>query len=369
MSDAAAPAHDPEKWEPVFGKDHAPKITPSDLVPAKSIEPEQLMKFADAVWPERPRERILATWWRRAAPEWAVAAIDRPSGRMVGLCAGRSATWTIAGQTHPAVAICDWYVAPDHEGKLLGRRLLRRFETSERLLYAFSMSEVAAAYLGRLGWIGPHAADLLALPLPGVMRIPLALVLPRSDLVVEEHVIAGGGTLGALAADLDRIEANNATARARMRRGAEEWGWRLEVCGERQYHVCLVRRAGAPVGYVAVRRMTSGASRILGRRAGAIITDLVAVDDDTAVLRALARAAVAIAARLQVVVVLMATTRAAHRRALAASGFLSPGLPAVGRFLSRAAPTFMWSSRGPGAGLAAQDFMFTFADSDVDLAL
>jgi Acetyltransferase (GNAT) domain len=339
------------------------------LVPAKSIDAEQLMSFADAVWPNRPRERILATWWRRAASEWAVAAIDGKSGRMVGVCAGRPATWTIGGRQHPAVAICDWYVAPDHEGKLLGRRLLRRFETPERLLYAFSMSEVAAAYLGRLGWVGPHAANLLALPLPGVARIPLALLRPRSGLVLEEHAIDGGGTLGALTADLDRIEVNNTTARAHMRRDAEEWAWRLSVCGEREYHVCLARRAGTPVGYAVVRRMTQGASRILGRRAGAIITDLVAVDNEPAVLRALVRRAVAIAARLQVVVVLVATSVAAHRRALVASGFLSPGLPVAGRFLRRAAPTFMWSPRGPGAGLAAEDFTFTFADSDVDLAL
>jgi hypothetical protein len=363
-------AHDPEKWGPVFGKDHAPKMTGGYLiVPAKSIEPEQLMSFADVVWPNRPRERILATWWRRAAPEWAVAALNGTSGRMVGVCAGRPATWTIGGRVHPAVAICDWYVAPDHEGKLLGRRLLRRFETPERLLYAFSMSEVAAAYLGRLGWVGPHTANLLALPLPRVARLPLALLCPRGGLVLEEHAISGGGTLGALAADLDRIEANNTTARARMRRGAEEWAWRLSVCGEREYHVSLARRAGTPVGYVVVRRMTPGASRILGRHAGAIITDLVAIDNDPAVLRALVRRAVAIAARLQVVVVLMATTLPAHRRALITSGFLSSGLPVVGRYLRAAASIFMWSPRGPGAGLAAEDFMFTFADSDVDLAL
>jgi hypothetical protein len=363
-------AHDPEKWEPVFGKDHAPKMTTGYLVvPAKSIDAEQLMSFADVVWPERPRERILATWWRRAAPEWAVAALDPRSGRMVGVCAGRPATWMIGGRTHPAVAICDWYVDPHHEGRLLGRRLLRRFETPERLLYAFSMSEVAAAYLGRLGWFGPHATSLLALPLPRLARLPLALLRPRAGLDLEEHVIAGGGTLGPIAADFDRIEAGNATARARMRRGAEEWAWRLQVCGERQYHVCLARRAGVPVGYVVVRRMTPGASRILGRHAGAIITDLVAIDDEPAVLRALARRAAAMAARLQVVVVLMATSVAAHHRALVASGFLSPGLPVLGRFLRRAAPTFMWSPRGPGAGLSVQDFAFTFADSDVDLAL
>jgi Acetyltransferase (GNAT) domain len=362
-------AHDPEKWEPVFGKDHAPKMTSAYVVvPAKSIEPEHLMRFADVVWPDRPRERILAAWWRRAAPEWGVAALD-PTGRMVGVCAGRPATWTIEGRDHPAVAICDWYVDPNHEGRLLGRRLLRRFETPERLLYAYSMSDVAAAYLGRLGWSGPHATSLLALPLPRLARVPLALLRPRGGLDLEEHVLAGGGALGSLAADFDRIEANNATARARMRRGGKEWAWRLEVCGERQYHVCLARRAGAPVGYVVVRRITPGASRILGRHAGAIITDLVAAGDDPAVLRALARRAAAIAARLQVVVVLMATNSAAQRRALAASAFLSSRWPVLDRFLGRAAPTFMWSLRGPGASLAPDDFALTFADSDVDLNL
>jgi Acetyltransferase (GNAT) domain len=356
-------AHDPEK-------DHAPKMTPDRyvVVPAQSIDAEQLMKFADVVWPNRPRERILATWWRRAAPDWAVAAIEGKSGRMVGVCAGRPATWMIDGRAHPAVAICDWYVAPDHEGKLLGRRLLRRFETPERLLYACSMSEAAAAYVGLMGWVGPHTASLLALPLPRLARLPLALLRPRG-IVLEEHVLEGGGTLGPLAADFDRIEANNTTARARMRRGAEEWAWRLSVCGERQYHVCLARRGGDPVGYVVVKRITPGASRILGRRAGAIITDLVALDNDPAVLRALVHQAVAVAARLRVVVVLVVTTLTAHRRALIASGFLSSSLPVVGGFFRRAAPIFMWSPRGPGAGLAGNDFMFTFADSDVDLAL
>jgi hypothetical protein len=339
------------------------------VVPAKSIEPEQLMKFADAVWPDRPRERILATWWRRAAPEWAVAAIDWPTGRMVGVCAGRPATWTIGGRVHPAVAICDWYVDPDHEGRLLGRRLLRRFETPDRLLYAFSMSHVAAAYLGRLGWVGPHAASLLALPLPRLMHLPFALAYPRAGIELEDYTIAGGGSLGALATDVDRIEAANATARARMRRDAEEWAWRLKVCGERQYHFCLARRDGVPIGYVVVRRMTPGASRILGRRTGAIITDLVAIGDEAAVLRALARRAAAVAGQWGVVVLLTATTLAAHHRALVASGFLSSRWPVLDRLLGRAAPIFMWSPRGPGTGLAARDFTLTFADSDVDLAL
>src|SRR5262249_394403 len=136
-------AHGGERRSPSGRMSAAPKMNAGGyvVVPAKSIDPEQLMTFADAVWPERPRERILASWWRRAAPEWAVAAIDQGSGRMVGVCAGRPASWLIGGRVQEAVAICDWYVAPNHEGRLLGRRLLRRFETPDRLLYAFSMSD------------------------------------------------------------------------------------------------------------------------------------------------------------------------------------------------------------------------------------
>ena len=340
----------------------------SVFAPAKSVDPEELMRFAAAVWPERPRERILATWWRRAAPDCAIAAVNQTTGRMVGVCAGIPCEWVVGGSVFPATAICDWYVVPDQEGKLLGRRMIRRYDVPDRIVYGLSMSQEAVVYMNRLGWVGPHSASLLAMPVPRLVRLLLAL-LPRG-IELEEKVIAGGGTLGSLAAAFDRIEAQRARdPLAHMRRGADHWAWRLKVCGERQYHVCLARRGGEPVGYVVVRRMTPGASRMLGRRAGAVITDLVAVGDDPAVLRALARRAVAIAAELRVVVVLVATTVPAHRQALVATGFFSPGLPVVGRVLRRMAPVFMWSPRGPGAGLAADDFTFTFADSDVDLAL
>jgi hypothetical protein len=341
----------------------------SVFVPAKSIDEEELMRFSAAVWPERPRERILATWWRRAEPDCAIAAVNQTSGRMVGLCAGIPCEWVVGGRVFPATAICDWYVVPDHEGKLLGRRMIRRYDVPDRIVYALSMSQAAVVYMNRLGWAGPHAASLLAMPIPRLLRLPFAL-LPRRGFELDDHVIAGGGALGTLAADFDRIEAQRLRdPLAHMRRGAGHWAWRLKVCGERRYHVCLARRGGEPVGYAVVRRMTPGASRMLGKRAGAIITDLVAVDDDPAVLRALARHAVEIAAELRVVVVLMATTVAAHRRALVAAGFLSSGLPLLGRLLGRMAPVFMWSPRGPGAPLTAKNLALTFADSDVDLAL
>jgi hypothetical protein len=350
--------------------DVGPPRGASIFVPAKSIDEERLTKFAAAVWPERPRERILATWWRRAEPDCAIAAINQASGRMVGLCAGIPCEWMIAGRIVPATAICDWYVVPDQEGKLLGRRMIRRFDVADRVVYGLSMSEIAVVYMNRLGWAGPHAASLLAMAAPRLMRAPLTLLPRRSGLDLEEHEIAGGGTLGPLAVDFDRIEAQRTRdPLAHMRRGADHWRWRLRVCGERRYNVCLARRAGEPVGYVVVRRMTPGASRMLGKRAGAIVTDMVAVDDEPAVLRALGRRTVDIAAGLGVVIVLMATTVAAHRRALVANGFLSSNFPLLGRFLGRMAPVFMWSPRGPGAPLTADNLALTFADSDVDLAL
>jgi GNAT superfamily N-acetyltransferase len=340
------------------------------FVPAKSIGDADLVTFAAAAWPERPPyERVLASWWRRADPSCAVAAVHEATGTMAALCAARPAAWIIARRAATGRAICEWYVAPAHAGKGIGKRLVQHFAAPDRFLYAFAMSEAAAVNFAKLGWKGPYSATLLALPFPRLAAIPLALK-GRGGVALEDYPVAAEPDIRALGADLDRIEANRDTVLARMRRGADEWSWRLQVCGERQYHVCLARRRdGAPVGYVVVRRMTPGSSRILGKREGAIITDLVAVDDDPAVLRALTRRAVEVAARLRVVVLLMATNVAAHRRALVATGFLSSGLPLLGRVLGRAAPIFMWAPDGPGAPLQAGDLALTFADSDVDLNL
>ena len=341
-----------------------------EFVPARSIPDDALVKFAAAAWPERPPyERVLANWWRRADPSCAVAAVHAASGAMAALCAARPSQWIIGGVPVTGRAICEWYVTPDHAGKGIGKRLVQHFTRPDRFLYAFAMSEAAAVNFSKLGWKGPDVSTLLALPFPRFSRLPLALLPRPGTLALEEHVIDPRCGIGAVAADFDRIEANRATAFARMRRDAKEWAWRLTVSGERKYHVCVARRDGAPIGYAVVRRMTPGASRLLGRREGAMITDLVAANDQPTVLRALARRAVAIAAEWGVVVLLMATTLPTHRRALTANGFLSSGWPVLSRVLGRAAPIFMWSPAGPGALLSAQYLALTFADSDVDLNL
>jgi hypothetical protein len=51
------------------------------FVPAVSVDAERLLAFDAAVQPERQaRDRILASWWTRATPECAVAAIHPESG-------------------------------------------------------------------------------------------------------------------------------------------------------------------------------------------------------------------------------------------------------------------------------------------------
>jgi hypothetical protein len=154
-----------------------------------------------------------------------------------------------------------------------------------------------------------------------------------------------------------------------MRRGAVDWSWRLSVCGERRYRFCLARRAGKPVGYVVVRRMMPGRSPRMDKLKPAIVTDLVAVDDDRHVLRALALKAVEIASELQATLVLTATTTASHRKALAGVGFISPAWPVIGPLLARRSPQFMWRPWGPAATLKATDMTLTFADVAIDLDL
>jgi len=345
-----------------------------ELVPAISVEESRLVDFAAAVWPdEAPHFGVLSSWWRRAGSDCAVAAVHRPSGAMAGLCGGRPCTWSIEGASVPAIGICDWFVAPAHAGKGLGKRLVRHFEAPNRFIYAFSISDAAVAYLRVLGWEGPYASSLMVVPLPRIVGM-FSRSAGDGGLAFDERDVAGAEPLGALGSDLDAIEAARGhAARAHMRRGAEEWAWRLSVCGKRRYRFCVARRAepggraGRPVGYAVVRRMSAGRSRLMDGLKAAMITDLAAVDDDSAVLRVLARKAVDAAAAMQAHVVVAATTSVAHRRALA--GFLSPALPLLGRLLARRSPLFMWRPHGPAAKLRADDMTLTFADVAIDLDL
>jgi GNAT superfamily N-acetyltransferase len=349
-----------------------PELPPAsdyNLVPAITVDSDTLVRFAAAVWPDRPpREQVLSPWWRRADPACAAAAIEAATGAMAALCMVRPAAWMIAGQQFPASAICNWFVVPAHAGKGLGKRLVRHFAELGGFFYGFSISDAAAANLRTLGWKGPFVAHLLALPLPRLARLPLALLAARSRMDLEDHAVAGGEPLGDLGRDLDAIETRHRDGdQPRMRRDATEWAWRLSVCRDHTYYFTVARIGGAAVGYVVVRRTMP--SSALGGLAAAIVADLVAVDDDPMLLRALAFRAVEIAAGMRVRLLLTVATRPPHRGAYAATGFASSGFPLLGRVLARHSPAFMWSPEGPGARFVADDAMLTFADSDADLHL
>jgi hypothetical protein len=338
------------------------------IVPAISIDDERMIRFAASIWPDR-HDRILSSWWRQASPDCAVAAVHQATGAVAGMCGGRPSEWVIDGRVWPTVSITDWYVRPDHGGKLLGRRTIRRFEQPGRLLNALSISDVAVAYVKRMGWMGPFGSTLMALPMPRLARIGVSLLARRGGLALADTSVAGR-LPEPLGAELDRIEALRAgESRPHMRRGADEWSWRLSIYRDSTYRFSVAYRDGAPVGYVVVRAATPGASRQLGRLGAALITDLVALDDERRVLQVLAARAVAIAAEMRAAVALFVTTAPAHRRALASIGFVAPGFPLLGRMLSSRAPVYMWSPRGPGAALNAESMTMTFADSAADLDL
>jgi hypothetical protein len=341
------------------------------LLPATSVDHAALVAFTSAIWPElAPEARIRAFWWMRAGPEHAVAAVHRRSGEMAGLCGGRHCVFRMGGRDVPAVAICDWYVSPQHVGNGLGKRLVSHFDTAERFLYAFSISDAAIANFQKLGWSGPYRSFLLLLLLPPALAKHLARARQRIGLSFDVHERGGGEPLGTLGEAFDRIEARRIGAPAHMRRDAAEWSWRLSVAaGDRRYRICVARRAGEPVGYAVVRRMTPGRSRGLDRLRAAIITDLAAADDDAAVLGALAGEAVALAADLGARAMLTATTAVAHRAALTRVGFISPATPLVGRMLAPRAPQFMWLPRGAGEALSPDGLSLSFADVAIDLDL
>ena len=122
-------------------------------------------------------------------------------------------------------------------------------------------------------------------------------------------------------------------------------------------------------------RLCRGASAEAGEQPaarshpGAIVTDLVAVDDEPTVLRALSTRAATVASELGAAVVLAVTSRPSQRNALVSAGFLSPDFPLLGRPLTRRSPQYMWVPKGPGAHISAGTIALNFADSDVDLLL
>jgi hypothetical protein len=180
-------------------EDRAPRSSDYVVVSANSIVAEGLIDFASRVWADRrPHRRILSSWWRRAAPDCAHAVVHDASGTMVGLCAGRPSEWIIGNRVYPAVSICDFFVDARHGGKLLGRRLLRTFEAPGRLMNAISISEVAVAYLKRMGWVGPHTSSLMAMPLPLFARAAHLLLVNERDLVFKHYVTSGGSIPDAL---------------------------------------------------------------------------------------------------------------------------------------------------------------------------
>jgi len=105
------------------------------FVPAVSVDAERLLAFDAAVQPERQaRDRILASWWTRATPECAVAAIhtesgSAPAGQAPGFPSGPI----------PAIAICSWFVDPAQFGKGIGKRMVKQLSAPGRFLYTFGI--------------------------------------------------------------------------------------------------------------------------------------------------------------------------------------------------------------------------------------
>jgi GNAT superfamily N-acetyltransferase len=335
------------------------------IVPAQSIGEESLLAFAKAIWPVRPNpEKILSSWWRRAEPSCAVVAIHEATGATAGICAGLPCTWIIDGESRPAIAINNWYVVPDHMGKGLGRSLMRHYETPGRFLYAFSISDAAAANFTKLGWAGPYASFLMVHPLPVVFRF----IARSKALTFREYQIGTEGLSLLLATELDHVEHARLHASAYMRRNAQDWSWHLSIAGNLDHRFRVAYREGIPVGYVVLRPRQSGKDKT-GKLKTAMITDLVAVNDEPAVLRALGAEAITIAGKMGAMFVGMATTVVSHREALSKLGFLSNATSLIGRFLESRAPRFMWLPQGAASSLKPENVTLTFADSDVDFNL
>lgn len=329
------------------------------LRPARSLDPQQLVEFARAVWPDKPAEQILSRWWVASDFADTLVAVD-PDSRIGALCVGVPSQWSLpGGELAEAVSICGWYVHPKFAGRGLGQMLVRAFEERAPFLNTLSISQAAVRSFEKLGWVGPRRTRLRLLPLPATRR------QRGQDRVAVQSFSASAGDLPEqLGQALDLIDAERPADQLRRVRTAQDWRARLRAKPRRRYRFHLVLADRHPIGYFAVRSTDDEAGLQFRLARLHYVTDAVFNRDEPEVQRA-AFAALARAAPTMAGALLLCTSSETIAAAASDAGWLDEHSPMLGSKLAAKAPQYMLGGRFvPWAGA---DIRLTFADSDVDL--
>jgi hypothetical protein len=332
------------------------------LAPARELDTDKLREFAVSLWGDGSWDKIRQRWWLKSDYAAAVTAVERASGRVAGMCVGVPSEWTLPdGSDVKAVSICGWYVAPDFEGKGVGKMLVRSYEADTDGFNALSISDAAVRNFAKMGWVGPYSTWLRLLPSPLICR----RMDRRADRFSLRAFQASAHHLPMdLATALDQIDREKPPFQLRRKRRAQDWRAFLRACPERRLQFHLVLDHGRPVGYFVIRSTDREAGRLYRLSRLHYISDLVINSSESELIHfifgSMPKVAPASAGAL-----LFCASSKLIADAASAAGWLNEQSMVLGEILAAKAPRYMLGGRF--APFAATDVRLSFVDADVDL--
>lgn len=335
---------------------------PFSILPVSEVPEAALRPFVHSVWGSEGWLKVRDAWWIRSSFGEAVAAVENATKRVAGVCVAVPSEWGLPdGRQVHAVSICGWYVAPEFNGKGLGKMLVRSFEGRAQCMNALSISDAAVTNFAKLGWNGPYSTWLRLLPFPAMRR---SRRRRKEPYALASWQVRAGQMPAQAAAALDRIDQERPANVLRRKRRAADWTAFLAARPTRRLTFSFVFDGDRPVGYFVVRSTDEESGKLyrLGRLH--FVSDLVLNTADPAVLEFLLDS-IPSAAPASAGALLLCTTSEAVARAASERGWMGEESRLLGRRLGRKAPKYMLG--GDFLSFDDRSVWLTFVDSDVDL--
>jgi GNAT superfamily N-acetyltransferase len=323
---------------------------------------ESLRDFVRELWSDRPVEVFANRWWWRYSIAPLIVAVDEQTNRIVGMCAYIPFQLHSGGTDQRAAWFVDFFVAPDQQGKGIGKSLTREVMNQFPVTASLLQSDAAWAAFRKLRWNARSYAKLYLHVAPALWHG--SAKWRRSSRITVSSQPYTSALSPDIATRVDRLwRSTCGSYDAIAVRDSTSLNDRYARLVQRRYRLFLAYRDDQLIGYMISRVLPKNSLRSF-RRSFGLVVDYLILNDDPDVFRALlgnaAEASVAERARAMMCM----STRNVIGRVLARAGYLHSGTPLIGRKLGALDVGFTSYGSVP----ASSNWFLTSGDCDMDLS-
>jgi GNAT superfamily N-acetyltransferase len=323
---------------------------------------EFLRTFVRELWSDRPAEVFDNRWWWRHSTSPLIVAADEQTNRIVGMCAYIPFRLRAGGTDQRAAWFVDFFVAPDQQGKGLGKLLTCEVLNQFPVTASLSQSDAAWAVFRKLQWHARSYAKLYLHVAPALWH-GSAKWRRGSKITVSSQLYTSALSPDIAARIDDLWRSVRGLYDAIAVRDSTSLNDRYATFEQRRYRLLLAYRDDQLIGYMISRVLAKNSLQSF-RRSFGLVVDYLILNEDPDVFRALlgnaAKASVAEGARGMMCM----STSNAIGRVLAGTGYLHSGTPLIGRKLGKLDVAFT----SYGLERASSNWFLTPGDCDLDLS-